>query len=236
VKKILPLLTAAVLVAAVSTSASAQMVLQTSKVSFTAEVGAFDTGTATVVPNSSVFMLDAVILYNGGGAFTLVGAPSGPIPLTSPFSFDVVFSPYMAETVTATLIITYSYADFSGFFPVLKTGSAMRNLYGTGTITVIPPEEQIADLIEYYSNALMDGTIYGVGKGNSAGNKARALQHQLRSAQRMIDAGEYDLAIDQLNDVLKHADGAGRPKDFVDGPGLAEFQTRILDLIDALVG
>jgi hypothetical protein len=236
VKKILTLLTAVVLVAAVSTSASGQVNIQASKVAFEAEVGAFDTGNVVLNPTSAYTILDAVILYNGGGAFTLVGAPTGSMPLPSAINFAIVFAPYIEGTVTATLIVKYSYMDFSTFPFTLKSGTAMRNLYGNGTITVIPPDVQIAELIDYYSDALIDGTIYGVGKGNSAGNKARALQHQLRSAQRMIDAGDYDLAIDQLNDIYKHADGADRPKDFVDGPGLAEFQTRIQDLIDALVG
>ena len=109
-------------------------------------------------------------------------------------------------------------------------------IHGRDDARIIEWKAQIADLIAYYDQALGDGSISGVGKGRSGPNKARALGNQLRSAQQMIADGEWSMAIDQLYDVLKHADGTGRPKDFVEGLGLTELQTRIMDLIAGLGG
>jgi len=231
-KKGLLLASALLIVAAASTSASAQVTLHFSKTTFEAEVGSVDFASVALSTGSNVTILDELSISGGEGAFTLVGAPSTE-QISGSTTFGIEFSPPAAGTYSASLILRYRYLAFVGFSLITYTVDQSFSLHGTG-IAPISPEELIAGLIAYYDQGLSDGTIYGLGRGRSAPNKARALGRQLDSARRMIESGDWDRAIEQLEDVLKHADGANRPPDFIAGVGLSEFQTLIMDLIDVL--
>jgi hypothetical protein len=233
VKKILLLLGAFLLMASAATTISAQVGINLSKNTYTADVGSSDTGTLTLTGLSQYTTLDGVTVEDLTGVFTLEDVPSTPSPLLPgfPVEITVVFSPLEEGSFSATLIVSYSYFDFSSMTLVQKTEELP--LHGQG-IESSSPTDMIAELITYYDQALNDGSIYGVGRGRSAPQKALAVRHLLYSAQWLIDAGHLRWARLVLESVARHTDGALRPKDFVDGPGLAEFHSKLMDLIAAL--
>jgi hypothetical protein len=240
-KNLLPLLTAALLVAAVTTPAAAQesFVLY-DKTEFEAAVGGFDSGLFTVDTNQ--------ILLEGYPSFSISGDTevfSLQVVTGDPYSQLAVFAPTSPGTFGATLTITYYYWDFSDDPfqpPPLAPTEKIESFTLTGTTIIngtdpqADPQELIAELIDFYNAALALETIKGVGPGRSGANRVRAVGNMLRSAQKLIGDGYYDLAIEQLEDILKRATGSNHPSNFVAGTGLAEFQFRLLELIEALGG
>jgi len=104
-------------------------------------------------------------------------------------------------------------------------------LSGTGFVTALTAKQQIAAIIDFYRACLIDGTIYGVGPGRSAANKAKALEHMLISAQKLIECDYDEVALIPLYTVKFKTDAVNRPCDFVEGPSVPILNAMVSDLI-----
>ena len=149
---------------------------------------------------------------------------------------EVTFSPQAAGEYTATLEIAIIDAGFPTTKTIPLTG------WGYEEPTVEEPAVMIDDLIAFFEAAIApgggpDGYLEGVtwGRGRGWGRMASfrvwIVWKMLHSTERLIDRGYYEWANWQLNSILKHADGASRPRDFVQGTAQPEFASMILDLM-----
>jgi hypothetical protein len=164
------------------------------------------------------------------GAFSVNG-PVLPIALGmgQTATFDVRFEPVEEGSVTAAVgISVFGPPEF--YYTV--------NLSGIGEAPVVEdPAVMIDDLIAFFEAAVASGDLEGVswgrgrGRGRMAWFKVWIVWKMLHSTERLIDRGYYGWAYWQLNSILKHADGAPRPHDFVKGDAQPEFAAKILDLM-----
>ena len=96
-----------------------------------------------------------------------------------------------------------------------------------GQGVALTPEDQIAEIVRLIDEAVADGTLRGGGPGRSGPGRLRALAKMIRVAQRLIEAGAYAQACDQLLQTLLRTDGNPRPPDFVTGPAASELAALI---------
>jgi hypothetical protein len=99
----------------------------------------------------------------------------------------------------------------------------------------LPPEEQIAELLEFFDAAVAAGTVVGSGQGNSAQGRLNALRNMIEAAGDLIRDGQLAEACDQLGVALDRTDGETPPPDFVTGSAAAELRQRI-DALRATLG
>ena len=87
------------------------------------------------------------------------------------------------------------------------------------------PEEQLAEIVEFFDASIADGTLEGNGHGKSADNRRNALGNMIKSAGDLIVGGFIEEACQQLLDAYERADGLPRPPDFAGeaSPELAEM-------------
>ncbi|NVL89824.1 MAG: SBBP repeat-containing protein [Desulfobacterales bacterium] len=132
---------------------------------------------------------------------------------------------------TGTCTMTYAYSA-PGSYTVTLTVTDDDGGVGesTTTITVASPQEAIGSIDDYIQDLPAD-----VFKNNAA-QRQNALSEKLADAIALIDAGDYQDAIDKLlNDIRAKADGSvgGNPNnDWVTDP---EIQQEITSLVDILV-
>ncbi len=242
----LPLLTAAILVLAVSTSASAQIEFLPGSLTFETEVGTPTVQSITIWNNTpnictiiDVYLADAYSAYDWIWA---AGAPpNDEIPAGESYKINVLFDPAEAGQYVNTLNITYNLNVIIPPTPptldptVIPDYTKSITLNGTANDPVtIDPTDLVEDLLDFYGAALKSETLTGEGRGKSADNRARALGHQLMAVAKIIYDGASEVAIDKLYSILRRADG-GR-NTFISGTGLGEFNSRVLELIAALGG
>lgn len=155
----------------------------------------------------------------------------------------VTFTPPEArvEPYYATLTLTYT-TDMGSPGGMGSTGGTLSvylSGYGEGGTT---PEEMIVALIEDFDEWVEeDGLLEGTGRGQFKKPRHKVMRLRvvglmLLSAKRLIYTGRYDLAYEQLDSILKHADGLSRPWDFVTGSAREEFATRLGELMLVLEG
>ena len=108
------------------------------------------------------------------------------------------------------------------------------NLIGEGMPVILSPEEQITQILDFYDQAVEEGSIEGVGNKKFAKNKARVFGKMLTFIERMIDRERERPAVKVLEMIEKKCDGKKRPKDFIEGPAVEELNTMINELIDTL--
>jgi len=185
-----------------------------------------------------------VTIQNTGAApLTVTGAPFDPaatgVSITSAPTWPAVVAPGAYVEVNLAFAPT-TVGAVSGTLKVETNdpANAVINvpLSGTGVSAEKPPEEQIAELLLFYKTSITDGTIYGIGSGKSAGNRAKALENMIEATGDLIRQGRYADAIQQLNDIYKKCDGADQPPDFVNGVNREELAEEVLALIEALGG
>jgi hypothetical protein len=97
-----------------------------------------------------------------------------------------------------------------------------------------PPEEQIAEILDFIDASVAEGTLAGSGPGNSAQNRLNALINMIEASGDLIEAGDIDQACGQLMAVHRKCDGESPPPDFVEGDAAAELAQMILNLIASL--
>ncbi len=96
----------------------------------------------------------------------------------------------------------------------------------------ITPDEMMNELLLFFDEGMTSGDLYGVGPGKSAEHRANAMRNKLLEAQSLIEAEDYQSAIQILHEVAKLSDGVGN--EFIGGDGRADFNSAVLELIDAL--
>ena len=120
--------------------------------------------------------------------------------------------------LSITLLITFLMALIS--IPVMAEGT-----------NVVSPEEQIDNIQDIFDNAVISGTLTGVGSGNSAVGRLKALRNMLERAEQLIDLGLDDEAIQQLQDVYNRIDGNLKPSDFASGSQTGTLMETIMNII-----
>jgi beta propeller repeat protein len=159
----------------------------------------------------------------GSQAFSL-GAVAMPASLAVGRSVDipVSFAPSVAGSASGTVQI------------VTSAGDVHVALRGTGVATPPPPSEQITAILDFFDESVSDGTLGGVGQGNSAQGRLNALRNMLEAASDLIGQGNIADACELLQDVLDRTDAEPRPPDFVSGAAAIELAARVRALRTAL--
>jgi hypothetical protein len=166
------------------------------------------------------------VTLTGDAAFTFTIEPATPlviIPNTSiGVDYEVTFAPSTQGSFSAVVQVVSDDADES----VVEVA-----LSGVGIVTEVPPQQQIQDIMTFFDDAVADGTLLGYGPGNSPANRLKALRNMIEAASDLINAGAYELAAAQLDDIAKKTDGVPKPQDFVVGDSVAVLNTMVNDLI-----
>lgn len=94
---------------------------------------------------------------------------------------------------------------------------------------------EIEDINSFFQEHIGEGELTGIGNNEKvAANRLNALGNMLKEAKRLIEQGDYEGAILQLQSIYKKVDGNPNPPDFVEGEARAELAQMIQDLIDLL--
>jgi|GEM_PF-3235078 len=159
--------------------------------------------------------------------FTVTLSPELPSVIAPEGSIyvEVTFAPSTEDILYAVLEITSDDPDE----PVVSV-----NLVGVGVIIEVPPSEQIEQILEFFDISVAGGTLVGVGPGNSASNRLKALRNMLKATSDLIVGEYFEDAYEQLVDVLKKCDGQVPPPDFVSGEAKEELANKILELMEDL--
>jgi hypothetical protein len=193
-------------------------------------IGSSSTLLATVTNTGGPGLQVTAGLAPAGGAFSIVSlkkngaAAVAPVVLDTNETLDVevAFAPLAAGGAQAALVIPSN------------VGQVTVALTGEGVPLEPPPSDQIADLLAFFDASAAAGVLQGSGPGNSGPGRLEALRNMIQAASDLIEASNLAQACQQLQDVLDRVDGAPRPPDFVIGPAVAEFRTRITELRAAL--
>jgi hypothetical protein len=170
------------------------------------------------------------VTLTGDAAFAITSGPVTPLVLAPNTSigidFVVTFTPSAAGMVSANVEILSDDSD---------EGDVVVTLNGYGTITEFPPSQQIQAILSYFDASVAAGTLQGYGPGNSPNKRLNALRNMIEAASDLINAGDYILAIDQLEAISKKTDGIAKPQDFVVGEAVGELNAKIEALIADLM-
>ena len=163
----------------------------------------------------SISSSDFSITYNHSG---LIVPPNGTVDV------EISFSPTSEGLSSAILEINSTTPN-----PTVDV-----QLSGNGVPAEDPPGEQIASILDFIELSVDEGTLIGIGNGNSAGNRLNALINTIEAAGDLIEAGDLDDACGQLMAAYKKCDGEYRPPDFVAGSAAADLASMLLDLMASL--
>jgi Leucine-rich repeat (LRR) protein len=118
------------------------------------------------------------------------------------------------------------------YIPMIETNNPGINL------TCDPRPEycdyQPEQILEFFDTSVADGTLEGVGPGNSPDNRLKALRNMLEATSDLIVGEYYDDAYAQLVNILKKCDGQFPPPDFVTGEAREELANMIMELMEDL--
>ena len=175
--------------------------------------------------------VSSVLLY---GSYDFYVTDSSEIPFTiaagdpNGVDIEVTFAPSEEGMLFAALSIVNNDSD-EGVINVVLTG--------LGTVDVVPPEQQIQDILDFYDDSVANETLVGNSPRRCfygqyrAALRLRALRCMIKSAGDLINAGAYDLAVRQLKSVAKKTDGQRRPMDFVVGDSVETLNAMVDQLI-----
>jgi hypothetical protein len=177
--------------------------------------------------NGDLYVQNLTFTPESSTDFTVTLSPELPSVIAPEGSIDVevTFSPSIEDILCSVLEITSDDPDE----PVITI-----NLAGIGVIIEVPPSEQIEQILEFFDISVADGTLVGVGPGNSASNRLKALRNMLKATSYLIVGEYFEAAHEHLLDVLKKCDGQFPPPDFVSGDAREELANRILKLLEDL--
>lgn len=106
------------------------------------------------------------------------------------------------------------------------------------------PLQMLQYLIAYANNAIADGSLVGLGAGNSADQRRNAFMHMLNNAETLLASSQLDQACGQLRSAQIRTDGGYPfvvPMDFVAGGAtytlsqdLLEIMSKIADMYPAV--
>jgi len=193
------------------------------------EVGSSATVEITIYNNgdSPITIHNATFKDGSSGDYSITSLFWPPVFFTAGgmFKLEITFAPSSGGGSGAILEIASSDSDE----PLVEVV-----LTGEGTGGEVTPLEQIEEINDFSQVSVDDGTLVGTGRGKSAGNRLRTFVKKLQKVESLIEEESYEDACDLLKSVYKHADGLGRPKDFVEGVAREELAAKIEELIAAL--
>lgn len=201
---------------------------------------AYDFGDVEVGKSSTVFITisnvgignltvsDIAFVVGSSGDFAITASPLLPATVTGPDGFievEITYAPSAVGASAATLEIISDDED---------EGVVEVALSGVGVSEELPPDEQIAEILDFFDTSVADGNLAGQGPGNSAERRLNALRNMIEAAGDLIDNELYEDACQQLADALKKTDGQVPPPDFVAGEAREELENMLLELMESL--
>ncbi len=109
---------------------------------------------------------------------------------------------------------------------------ATVDLIGTGG-TSDDPCDLITDILNFFDDAVANGTLEGTGNGNSA-RRLRAIRNRLKAVRFLVCHGYFCQAAYVNRSAILRSDGENWPSDFVQGPDRAFFNEQ-LELLQILL-
>jgi hypothetical protein len=163
----------------------------------------------------------------GSDDFAISALPELPLTIApdSFYELEVMYTPTTAGAAAATLEIASDDPDQ----PVVTIVVA-----GEGIAPVVTPYQQIKNMIAFYDEAVQNGTIQGVGRGNCAKSHVKTIKKALLVTKALIRCERTRCAIAVLKKLDKFTDGQSRPKDLITGSAVAELNTQIETLLESL--
>ena len=193
------------------------------------EVGSSDSAVITTYNHGDTTLTLEDVYFEASSSrdFTITSFLLPPVYMSSgaQFIIEVTFAPTSGGSASASLLIFSTDTD-EPQVQVVFTGQAPLDEQN--------PQEQIATIIDFVEESILDGTLQGNGRGNSADKRLNALQNMLDRTQELIEEGMYEEAYQQLKSIYKKIDGQDKPDDFVQGPAVSELNAMILDLIQMI--
>jgi len=198
------------------------------------DFGEVETGTSSsfivsISNDGLVGFLSGYIYFEEGSNpdFTITVPPTLPILIDDGQTFDVeiTYTPSNIGSVEGTLLIESNDLDE----PLVAV-----QLTGTGVSYEPPPSQQISDILTFIDVSIANDTLVGIGPGNSALNRIKALKNMIESAGDHIESGDLEKACEQLYNIYLKMDGVAppiSPPDFVDGDAREELEDMILKLM-----
>jgi hypothetical protein len=133
---------------------------------------------------------------------------SSDLPVGDHIETTVTFTPVSTGTVTASfLYVSNAHNEPVVFVP----------LQGTGVQYEPNPGELLKDAIATFEMCVEEGSLYGVGNGNSGLAHLRVFEGMLDSADDLFARGDYQEACDKLAQTLLKSDGRVPPPGFIAG-------------------
>jgi hypothetical protein len=126
--------------------------------------------------------------------------------------------------------VLFAGGNYLVFFEGLSSFDKYAQLVGDG----LPPEEQIAEILEFFDDSVESGTLVGAGSGASADHRLDAVMHMIETAGALIEEGDIDGACNQLMAAYGKTDGDPIPPDFVTGSAASDLAFMIDELRQSL--
>jgi hypothetical protein len=189
-------------------------------------VGYSSSQVVTITNTGSETCIFSIGFKSGSSSnFNVTSNPSGQsVQPNETVDVEITFSP-IAEGISSAIL------EISSDIP---NPTVEVQLSGNGVSAEDPPNEQITNILDFIEESVDEGTLTGIGNGNSAGNRLNALINMIEAAGDLIEAGDLDDACGQLMAAYKKCDGLPRPPDFVDGDSRAELAQLILNLMASM--
>lgn len=185
-------------------------------------------GDAALTVTSIVLEDASAQFFISGAALPAVVAPGEAMQVW------LAYIPAVEEAASGVLRIGSNDPD-EGMIEIALTGTGIEK-----TVVEEPepltPLEQMDQLLAYFDASVEDGTIEGLGRGNSAKNKLSALRSLLETARYLIEQGHDAAAAVTLHAAEMKTDGESKPADFVTGEGVGELNRQIREMMAVLKG
>jgi hypothetical protein len=134
--------------------------------------------------------------------FALLAVPNLPhiLPAGQELDIELAFEP-TAVGFDSTLLLIENNDPAQPIVEVL--------LEGTGV--VVDPTDDLADILSFFDQSVLDGTLVGSGPGASGENRLNALRNKLEAAGDILDKGLTTQACNILLDAFFRSDGVFPP-------------------------
>lgn len=154
--------------------------------------------------------------------FSITSAPAPGTVLSRGESAAVVvtYTPSALGYTSATMDIDWT----NGL-----SGHTLVSLEGVGVES--SAEVTIEEILDFFDESVIEGTLKGKGRGKSALARLFVLRKMIERAGRLIDRGRIRLACWRLWRAYRRCDGLRWPPDFVVGESKAELNGMILQLM-----
>jgi hypothetical protein len=196
------------------------------------ELGTSSTNIITIsnVGEYALTVFDISFQPGSSSDFSITMAPTLPtvVQIDMSTEVEITYTPSAEGYSSAVLEISSN----DPYYSLVQV-----QLSGTGVEVEPPPEEQIAEVLDFIDTSVDQGTLMGDGPGNSAEKRLNALRNMIEAASDLIEHGEIEKACQQLMDAYKKTDGLTPPEsppDFVTGDAASELASMLQVLMTSL--